>query len=1628
MGPMLLRSPTAAKHGSSIGASHRSTSFFRDFEAIFWPISRSTFSRRDALYLPGPRCGYQNQSFKQRSELVMTFITYAQNLEDVMLWRALKHVEHGFYIDVGANDPVEFSVTKAFYDRGWRGINVEPIEEWMEKLRQYRPEDINIQAAAADRSGEIELFAFPNTGLSTTRQKETRQYAGAGLGEPQRVTVRSVTLDDICRDHDVEEIHFLKIDVEGAEKDVLNGFSFRTHRPWILVVEATAPFSNTDISEHWEKYVLDKGYDFVYFDGLNKFYVAIEHRDLASAFAYPPNIIDDYVPALRIALEGRLQDAASQIEDRDRIIQVSDQRVAELNAWAEQLRGQLSQKDVAIQVSEQRVAELNAWAEHVEAELARTYQSRSWKVTEPLRKADNAYHIAISRVARAVKSLVVSVVFFTYRIAMRSNFLKRSAISILNKFPYIKDRMWPAIYARITKGVQAGSQEVVHVYSTPQTGRVDDSDLPEKEYYKLRDDERVVLFYVEHTATFDRITGVQRVCHKLASMLENCCETLILVKLDHATLNLTPLSDGERQDFISRSGVMLKGQNDALHDPEIFQRLLASLRNQARHSWLIIPEVTYHTTHPTPPTSRLVKLSRDFGLKVGVIFYDIIPFLTKAAAENALKHASYLSTIATADVIWPISHYSSDLLIDYYRRHEKLTGAEMPVISVNTLAEEMDTPRHIEWGAGAGGNIVCIGTIDERKNQISLVKAFNKYCREFSKTEWKLYIIGLVRDGYRPIIEKAASGNPNIEFYYNATEEDVEQFYKNCNFTVFPSLEEGYGLPIVESLWNIRPCICANFGSMDELRRNGGCIAIDTRNVNAIYYALIDLIEDKKIYQQKIDEIMQRPMKTWFEYANYIVEDMNKMQFGVRYEGFIYYWIDATVATKGNTGIQRVSRQLAKQLIAQGHKLVPIKWDDRKERVTLATDSDLAHMARWNGPAEGGWYSSVDLDPKSAEATYLMVDLPLNRPLDVQTRVIDFFKERAVRCVALFYDAIPVKLEAIYPPYFTAAHKEYMEILDRMDLIIPISGTSARDLVDFLNKSRCRGLALEERIKTVELPSDFPEIRQTLGPVRSAEDDWCHILIVGTVEPRKNHETLIRAFFKAEKKSPRKLNLTIVGGGESFDTELPQKIENLIGGAQNIEWIKSASDDILRMQYNNADFTVFASFEEGFGLPIVESLWFGVPCICAGYGQMAELARHGGCVTVDVLNVEELGDAIAELANNPETMKRLQGEIQRRYFKTWEDYASEVSSSIRSIVQIPNLPVQPATAKASYQLPPTPILSVCVTTYNRADWLDINLENLRQISAPLRDKIEIVVCDNCSTDATPQVVKRFLGEKNFACYINSANIGMLGNLSQTISHAKGDYVWLIGDDDLIHAGALEKILDIIETEAPDLINVNYAYSPDPTPPNVANIEQYLSTATTICDGGGSVSAAVKKISAFNENFYTAIYTFVGKRKHAQRIFTQDTSGAPFSSLQTCVPSSKYVLSHLMELAGYWVNDPVITINMNVSWGKYTPLWILERVPEVYDLAELNGVPQEQADRWRRHTLQMMTLHFFGILFGPEGETFGGSFDVVRFVRRSKHLQEFRELFPQLEAIYEDALSRKHPLATVSLNTLKTAIE
>jgi FkbM family methyltransferase len=323
----------------------------------------------------------------------MSFISYAQNFEDVMLWRALKHIDRGFYIDVGANDPDQDSVTKAFYERGWRGINVEPTPQWFERLEKSRPRDINLQLALGAEPGEITLYEIPDTGLSTAEKKFAERHEAERGYKSRELLVKVDTLSRVCERFHLSPIHFLKVDVEGAEKAVFQGTDFGKIRPWIIVVEATLPNSQEESYSDWEPLLLDAGYEYAYFDGLNRYYVAGEHENLKAAFKTPPNVFDGFIRSQQLGSELRAQKAEGKATEAEQRASQAEGRAKEAEERAAQAEARGQQAKASAQQAQQRAARAEARAQdaenkarHAEAVLQAVFSSHSWRVTEPLRR------------------------------------------------------------------------------------------------------------------------------------------------------------------------------------------------------------------------------------------------------------------------------------------------------------------------------------------------------------------------------------------------------------------------------------------------------------------------------------------------------------------------------------------------------------------------------------------------------------------------------------------------------------------------------------------------------------------------------------------------------------------------------------------------------------------------------------------------------------------------------------------------------------------------------------------------------------------------------------------------------------------------------------------------------------------------------------------------------------------------------------------------------------------------------------------------------------------------------------------------------------------------------------------
>ena len=220
-------------------------------------------------------------------------ISYAQNAEDVRVWRAFRDRDHTTlrYVDVGANEPRSLSITASLYDLGWRGLLIEADPDLAELLRVHRPGDTVVEMAAAGGPGELDFHRVLGTGLGTLDRDQASLAAERGY-TVERHRVRTDALDAILAAHECTDIHFMSIDVEGAEATVLSGLGLRRFRPWVLCIEAVHPGSDQPSHGAWESSVLDAGYQLVAFDGVNRWYVAREHADLAGAVGIPFNALD----------------------------------------------------------------------------------------------------------------------------------------------------------------------------------------------------------------------------------------------------------------------------------------------------------------------------------------------------------------------------------------------------------------------------------------------------------------------------------------------------------------------------------------------------------------------------------------------------------------------------------------------------------------------------------------------------------------------------------------------------------------------------------------------------------------------------------------------------------------------------------------------------------------------------------------------------------------------------------------------------------------------------------------------------------------------------------------------------------------------------------------------------------------------------------------------------------------------------------------------------------------------------------------------------------------------------------------------------------------------------------------
>src|SRR5919201_2764241 len=221
-------------------------------------------------------------------------ISYAQRFEDLYLMRCFGERSDGFYIDIGSGHPVYDNASFAFYLEGWHGVTVEPNPKLAPLSTAIRPRDRHVEALIGATGGEAMFYLVEDFhGLSAIIEAHARAAHQQFGKSSQAVAVPVMTLKELCRQHAPPVFEFLKVDVEGAEQEVLLNGDWQSFRPKVVVVEALAPYTLAPAWPAWEPFLAKHGYRYVWFDSLNRYYLAEEASELAPCFETAPTSFAD---------------------------------------------------------------------------------------------------------------------------------------------------------------------------------------------------------------------------------------------------------------------------------------------------------------------------------------------------------------------------------------------------------------------------------------------------------------------------------------------------------------------------------------------------------------------------------------------------------------------------------------------------------------------------------------------------------------------------------------------------------------------------------------------------------------------------------------------------------------------------------------------------------------------------------------------------------------------------------------------------------------------------------------------------------------------------------------------------------------------------------------------------------------------------------------------------------------------------------------------------------------------------------------------------------------------------------------------------------------------------------------
>lgn len=380
-----------------------------------------------------------------------------------------------------------------------------------------------------------------------------------------------------------------------------------------------------------------------------------------------------------------------------------------------------------------------------------------------------------------------------------------------------------------------------------------------------------------------------------------------------------------------------------------------------------------------------------------------------------------------------------------------------------------------------------------------------------------------------------------------------------------------------------------------------------------------------------------------------------------------------TSHTAAQTGIQRVCRRLFDELHAQ-NQAAPICYDPYLTGWRPLAPGEVAVLRDGSGGAGKSRGAKWTLGQKlSGGARRWLGQRPALPPASglicpelfspqVGSHLPELLAAVTGPRVAIFYDAIPLKFPELTPPGTVARFPAYLRELLLFDGVAAISEDSAASLRDYW---RWLGAGDAPPVHAIPLGIDHPAGPATGAAI--APPTIPRLLCVCTIEGRKNHLALLDAC-EALWGEGLVFELQLVGLARA-DTAGPAlaRINQLKNAGRPLRFTGSVPEAELRAAYRACTFTVYPSIIEGFGMPVLESLSYGKPCVCSGHGALGESAHGGGCLPLESVHAASLAAALRRLLGQPAELAALAAAARTRHLKTWPEYAAEFTAWMNAL-------------------------------------------------------------------------------------------------------------------------------------------------------------------------------------------------------------------------------------------------------------------------------------------------------------------------------------------------------------------------